>query len=252
MSDRELTTERPVALSGLGSGDAGRERALLGGGPDGNEILTTANGGILIVLLAALGLTIVFKSRLLVEHLFIGLLLLGPVALKLASTGYRLVRYYTRDRDYLLRGPPVIALRLLGPLVVVLSLIVFATGVALLLTGPTGREPWLLLHKVSFLMWLAVMAAHVLAHLSELLRMLRLPVPALLLDLDRTLDVSERSERSTRRAPAQDWSPVPVAGGVGRALALSGAIVGGVVLAVALIPQYSAWTSSMALRVASH
>jgi hypothetical protein len=43
-----------------------------------------------------------------------------------------------------------------------------------------------------------------------------------------------------------------VAGGAGRALALSGAIVAGLVLAVALIPQYSAWTSWIALRVASH
>lgn len=70
----------------------------LSGGPDGNELLTTATGVILLLLLAALGATIVFIGQLLAEHLFLGFLLLGPMALKMASTGYRFIRYYSGGR----------------------------------------------------------------------------------------------------------------------------------------------------------
>jgi len=62
---------------------------LLGGGVDGNEWLTTATG---VVLLAVLGVTIVRIGQLIWLHLFLGLLLLGPVALKLGSAGYRFIR----------------------------------------------------------------------------------------------------------------------------------------------------------------
>ncbi len=61
----------------------------LGGGPDGNEQLTAATGVVLIVLLAALGVTILRIGQLTWLHFFLGLLLIGPVMLKLASTGYR-------------------------------------------------------------------------------------------------------------------------------------------------------------------
>ena len=38
--------------------------------------------------------------------MFLGVLLIGPVALKLASTGYRFVRYYTSEPRYRRKGPP--------------------------------------------------------------------------------------------------------------------------------------------------
>ncbi len=64
--------------------------------------------------------------------MFIGMLVIGPVALKLASTGYRVVRYYAGSRPYRGKGPPLTALRLLAPLLVVSTVAVFATGVVLL------------------------------------------------------------------------------------------------------------------------
>ena len=66
-----------------------RGRPFLGGGTDGNERLTAIVGALLLVLLAVLGVTIIRIGQLLWLHLFLGLLLIGPVALKLASTGYR-------------------------------------------------------------------------------------------------------------------------------------------------------------------
>ena len=65
------------------------------GGADGNELLTSLTGAILIVLLAVIGLTIIALHQLLSVHLFVGLVLVGPLLLKMGSTGYRFVRYYT-------------------------------------------------------------------------------------------------------------------------------------------------------------
>src|SRR5258708_36033386 len=84
---------------------------LLGGGVDSNEWLTTVTGLLLVVPLAVLGVTIIQIGQLIWLHLFLGLLLMGPVALKMASTGYRFARYYTRDDRYLERGPPPMPLR---------------------------------------------------------------------------------------------------------------------------------------------
>ena len=95
-----------------------RSARLLGGGTNGNERLTSVSGALLLVLLAALGVTIIRIGQLLSVHMFIGMLLIGPLALKLASTGYRFTRYYTGDQSYRRKGPPALALRLLAPLVV--------------------------------------------------------------------------------------------------------------------------------------
>jgi hypothetical protein len=198
---------------------------LLGGGVDGNEWLTTANGILLIVLLAVLGLTIVRIGQLIWLHLFLGLLLLGPVALKLGSTGYRFMRYYTRNPRYVDRGPPVWALRAIAPVVVATTVVVFATGIVLLFRSPHDKGPWLSLHKVSFIVWLVFTALHVLGHLPKLGGLLRVP-------------------RSRSRAPALAGGD----GAAGRWIALAGAIVAGVVLAIVLIPHFGVWASPGALH----
>jgi hypothetical protein len=142
-----------------------------GGGADGNERLTAATGAILLVLLAAEGVTILQIHRLLTAHFFIGMLLLGPVALKAASTSYRFFRYYTGAPDYRRKGPPAPLLRLLGPFVVATSLGVFGTGIALAYTGPQAG-PWLFLHKAMFVLWFGVMSIHVLAYTWRLPRLI--------------------------------------------------------------------------------
>lgn len=227
---------------------AGRDDMLLGGGSDGNEVLTTATGILLIVLLAALGVTILFLGRLLAEHLFLGLLLLGPLALKLASTGYRLVRYYTKSRTYLEKGPPWTPLRLLAPLVVALTLAVFATGVVLLAVGPAGREPWLLLHKATFIIWLGLFGLHVLGHVPEMSRMLGLraellQLPGVRRDLDRLARPCEHAGEDT---PPSGGAEATVAGGPGfrgRLIVLAGSLAIGLAVALALIPDFNSWTS---------
>jgi hypothetical protein len=121
------------------------------GGSAGNEQLTLAVAALLIVLLAVEGATILQIGSLLTIHAFIGMLLIPVVALKLASTGWRMLRYYQRSEEYVLRGPPHIALRMLvAPVLVLSTLFVFGTGVALLALDQ--RHGTLVgLHKASFL-----------------------------------------------------------------------------------------------------
>lgn len=216
-------------------------RRLLGGGTEGNERLTVLTGLLLIVLLAVLGITIVRIGQLLWLHLFLGLLLIGPVALKLASTGYRVVRYYTDDPRYHAKGPPAPALRIMAPLIVLLTVTVFASGVVLLFIGPgsSARSMVLLIHKVSFIAWLALTAFHVLGHLPEIVRVLRVSSAA-------------RRELIGTRAPSPGPpSAVPeptrterLPGRGGRWLSLSGATVIGLVLALVLIPDFATWTGT--------
>ena len=146
--------------------------AATSGGSDGNEQLTTITGAILILLLAVIGFTIPQLRQFISVHLFVGMLLIGPVLLKMASTGYRFIRYYTGDAEYRRKGPPELILRLIGPLVVLSTVAVFVTGVALLIVGPSHRDPWLLLHKVSFIAWLVFMSLHILGHLPAVGRAL--------------------------------------------------------------------------------
>jgi hypothetical protein len=192
-------------------------RGLLAGGTDGNELLTVATGAVLIVLLAIIGLTIIALGRLLWVHLFVGMLLIGPLALKLASTGYRFVRYYSGEPRYRSAGPPITPLRLIAPIVIISTLVVFASGVALLLAGPSSRQTLLPIHKVSFIVWIAFTAIHVLGHLPAVARGLQVDY-----------------------GPAASAGP-GTRGRNGRTLSLAGTLVGGLVLAILYIPQFAPW-----------
>ncbi len=226
---------------------------LTAGGSDGNERLTVLAGIVLFVLLASLGVTILRIGSLIWEHLFIGLLLLGPVALKLGSTGYRFVRYYTHDSVYRRKGPPSPYLRLLAPLVVLSTVVVFASGVALLLLGPSSRSMLSLVHKASFFVWLAATAVHVLGHLPEVAQTLNGGRELRVAVLSEVADgIAQRPNRDHtelgRSAAGQPGRSGPStqahdlrAGRTGRALALTGALVAGLVLALLLIPEFGPW-----------
>jgi len=62
-------------------------------------------------------------------------------------------------------------MRLLGPLVMVTSLAVLGTGVALAVTGPASTQ-WIFLHKASFVLWFGAMTIHVLVYAPRLPRLL--------------------------------------------------------------------------------
>jgi hypothetical protein len=179
MQLREHTALRgqPVAAGAEGRRAHTRRAASLAwrdrlGGTEGNEILTSATAAVLTVLLVAEGVTIVQMGGLVSVHMFVGLLLIPPVLLKLASTAYRFVRYYTGARIYREKGPPLLALRLLAPVLVAATVGVFVTGVLLLLLGHRSDQ-LLELHKITFIVWGVVFAIHFLAYAPRVVRSLR-------------------------------------------------------------------------------
>jgi hypothetical protein len=139
------------------------------GGVEGNELLTSTAAALLVILLLAEGVTILHLDGLLGAHMFIGLVLIPPVLVKLASVGYRFVRYYTREPAYRAKGPPLLALRLLAPVLVAATVMIFATGLWLLLLGHRSDQV-LMLHKVAFIVWSGVFAVHFLAYLPRATR----------------------------------------------------------------------------------
>jgi hypothetical protein len=140
-------------------------------GAAGNEQLTALTGTVLLIGFALEGMTLLALGRLLTLHMFLGILLVGPVLLKIGSTGYRFIRYCTGSEPYVRKGPPALIPRMLGPIVILTSLAVLGTGVALALTG-RATGPWLFLHKASFLLWFGAMTLHVLTYAWRLPRIL--------------------------------------------------------------------------------
>ncbi|MFL5827478.1 MAG: hypothetical protein ACJ76V_13215 [Thermoleophilaceae bacterium] len=169
---------------------------------------------VLTGLLAAEGYTIVQMRGLVGVHMFIGLALIPPVLLKLASTGYRFVRYYAGSRAYRAKGPPLLPLRLLAPVLVAATIAVLLTGVLLLAAGHKSGA-LLEIHKVSFIVWGVVFAVHFLAYLPRVVDSLRAGLSA------------------ARRAAT------PGAGL--RAMLLTASLGGGAALAIALLPTIDAW-----------
>ena len=161
------------------------------------------------MLLAVIGVTLLRLSSLLWVHLFVGMLLIGPIALKLASTGYRFVRYYTADPRYRRKGPPPTPLRMIAPIVVLTTIVVFVSGVLLLLIGPSSRSALLPLHKISFIVWVVFTSLHVLGHLPEVAAAVGLGrATASKVDVLAAVGVSEgetcpRGRPRMRRSPAR-------------------------------------------------
>ncbi len=133
------------------------------GGARGNALLTSLLAAVLLLLLAIEGATIPWIQPLLSVHVFVGLLLLGPLALKLGSTGYRAASYYRGGAEYVRRGPPASIMRfVVAPILVLSTLVLFGTGVALVASPARGAV--LGLHKASFVVWFAAMTVHVLLY----------------------------------------------------------------------------------------
>jgi hypothetical protein len=187
-------------------------------GVAGNARITGMVSVVLLVLLIAEAATIPLIGRLRGPHIFIGMLLLGPLALKLSSTGYRFARYYGRTPAYVSHGPPVLGLRLLAPVVVVTTVALFATGVALLIVGP-GSGELKFIHKLSFIVWVAFVSLHILGHLIELPRL--------------------ATPDWRRSAP----EVVRLAGAGPRILLLTGAVTGGVALGFLGLSVAGSWLS---------
>ena len=180
-------------------------------GVDGNARLTGLTAAVLLVLLAAEGATIPLIGSQLTLHIFLGVLLIPAVVLKTATTAWRFARYYSREPAYLEKGPPPALLRILvAPVVVASTAVLFGTGVLLLALHPQ-RGLVVGLHKASFIVWVAAMSAHVLGHALKLPGLVRA-------DFDRVLPGSRL-----------------------RQFIVAGAVVAGMIAAVATLPLAHDW-----------
>jgi hypothetical protein len=184
-----------------------------------NARLTALVGSVLVVLLSAELVTALSVDSLIAPHLVIGTALLAPVALKLGSTGWKIVRYYAHAPTYLRVGPPSLVRRLLAPVVIVTTIGLLGTGTALLLLGPANAGRLATLHRAFFAVWCAALALHVL---MQALR-------------------SGRAVKAEISAPADD----PLPGRTQRAIALAATLVVAVGLAAWAAQQVAPWTTAL-------
>jgi len=210
---RDHESVRPSGSTGMD-----RENGEGRSGVIGNERLTALAGAVLFVLMVVELVTVANLRAGLPLHVLIGVLLAGPLAVKLSSTGYRFLRYYTRSPAYVRKGPPRLPLRVLAPLLLVTTLVVIGSGIGLVVTGPLHPGPLLLVHGMSTLLWLPLIAIHVFAYLRR--------VPRLVAD-----DWSKSSSRNEH-----------LARGLRLGVNLS-ALLAGALAAVLVLPIAAPWTT---------
>lgn len=134
-------------------------------GVTGNARLTALAGLVLLLLFAAqIGTDVLGVADVLTAHVIIGLMLTPPVLVKMGSTGWRIVRYYRGDRAYVGRGAPPAFLRILGPILILLTTVLIGSGSLAYLTHGSLYDLALKVHKVVFYPWLLAVVAHVVPH----------------------------------------------------------------------------------------
>jgi len=189
---------------------------LFPGGSGANEQLTAIVAMLLLPLFAVEGVTLLNLRSLLGVHAFVGILLIPIIAMKLASTSWRMLRYYRGSEEYVLRGPPHLVLRMVvAPVLIASTILLFGTGVWLLAVDQT--EGTLVgLHKASFVVWAGAFGLHVLSRAVPAVRVLRRRVPGLALRVGlATLSLVAGLSVATMTLPAMDHLQDNVSGQVG-------------------------------------
>jgi hypothetical protein len=191
-------------------------RRRFAGGSSANEQLTAIVAALLVPLLLAEGATLLNVRSLLTVHAFVGMLLIPVVVVKLASAGWRMVRYYAGSEEYVLRGPPQVLIRVVvAPVLVASTVVLFATGVALLALDQT-HGTLVGLHKASFVVWAGAFGLHFLTRIGLLWRALRRHVPGISVRVAAaTLSVVAGVALATLTLPAMEHLHDNVSGHVG-------------------------------------
>jgi hypothetical protein len=193
-----------------------RTRELRRFNPDGNERLTSSTGLVLIVLaLAEIATLLIGLGSTLSWHVAVGLALIPPIALKLASTGWRFVRYYTRNAHYRERGAPQIVMRTLAPLLVAATIALFGSGVAMGVLHGHALQLARSVHGPASVVWLIVVGLHVLVYLRHAFRSAAADV-----------DPSTRREAAGARL---------------RGSVVGAAVAAGLILALVTLPDQHPW-----------
>lgn len=139
--------------------------------PAANQRVTAMTGLALLVLFTAEVITTLLLGSLFSAHFFVGMLLIGPVCLKIGSTVWRFLRYYTGSAPYVRKGPPPLLHRVLGPLLILATAGVLGTGVILAVTGPDLQ--WQKLHQRIFYLWVLIVIVHAVHYVPKLPQLLK-------------------------------------------------------------------------------
>src|SRR5258708_6106468 len=102
----------------------------------GNERLTALVSLVLLMLIVVELVTSAFLRIWLPAHTIVGVLLAGPLLVKMGSTGWRFLRYYTKVPAHVRRGTPPPLLRLPGPALIVTPLGLVGRGSGLVVASP--------------------------------------------------------------------------------------------------------------------
>ena len=132
-----------------------------------NKRITAIAGTVLFVLIIAELVVTMNLEGLRSQHIFIGVLLAGPLVVKMCSTGYRFFRYYTKSPEYVRSGPPNILLRILAPVLVVITILLFISGFGLAFGGDAYEGLFHTIHEVSVTLWLPLLAVHIYAYIRK-------------------------------------------------------------------------------------
>jgi hypothetical protein len=184
--------------------------------PRGNERLTAAVGLLVLApVLVEVASVLLGVHTFMSLHVFVGLALIPAVLLKLATTGWRFARYYSRASAYVDVGPPQIAMRLLAPLFVAATVVLFGSGVAMGLLHGHELQIARNLHGPASVIWLGLLGLHVLVYLRRALA--------------RTAE------------EALPGKCKPVRGAAARAYAVAAVVVVGLVLGAVTVPAQHRW-----------
>lgn len=136
--------------------------------PVGNERLTAGVGVVLLVLTLIELATVLFGVHSYMSlHVFVGFVLIPPVLLKLASTGWRFARYYTRTEAYVEYGPPQIVMRVTAPIFIAATCFLFASGVAMGVVHGRALSIARELHGPASVIWIVIFGLHALVYLKR-------------------------------------------------------------------------------------
>jgi hypothetical protein len=173
----------------------------------GNARLTGSTGLVLLLLFAVqVGTVVIGVKTHVTLHVFVGLLLVPPLLTKIASVARRFIGYYRHERAYQRRGAPPLPLRVLGPVLLGTTLLLFITGITEFLAPTVVVSK---IHDVSAYLWLVLVLAHLAGH-----------------------------GRDIRRTAIRDWLPrarAAVPGAALRQAAILASLAAGLALALALV-----------------
>ena len=204
----------PGPVRGDSRGTARRSGRRADAGASGNARLTAANAAVLLVLLAAEGVTVLRVRQLLSPHVFIGMVLIPPVLLKVASAASAVRPLLHRRAGLSAHGPTASAAASVRP-----GGGDFDRGAVgerrRALGRPALAAALLKVHKASFVLWFGAMTVHVLGHLVEVVRL----APR---------DWVCRTQREVAGAGARQWP-------------LAASLVAGVVLGFLLLGHVGHW-----------